>query len=97
MFQNTIEKHQQASTPKSEQPEAPRYFSTPTFDAYSHFSQFPPNFATQIALMQQQNAFLPQNLYPQGIPSQLMFQHAQLMQSPLLGHQAHNFQVKTTV
>ncbi|KAH1011544.1 hypothetical protein HUJ04_000893 [Dendroctonus ponderosae] len=92
--QNTIEKHQQASTPKPEQPEAPRYFSTPTFDAYSHFSQFPPNFATQIALMQQQNAFLPQNLYPQGIPSQLMFQHAQLMQSPLLGHQPHNFQTE---
>ncbi|XP_076256377.1 zinc finger protein castor homolog 1-like isoform X3 [Rhynchophorus ferrugineus] len=82
---------QQTSTPKEPStPETP-YFSTPTFDAYNHFSQFPPNFATQIALMQQQNAFLPQTLYQQGIPSQLMFQHAQLMQSPLLGHQNHSF------
>lgn len=78
----------------NKEPAAPGpYFSTPTFDAYNHFAQFPPNFATQIALMQQQNAFLPQSLYQQGIPSQIMFQHAQLMQSPLLGHQNHPFQV----
>ncbi|XP_066257744.1 zinc finger protein castor homolog 1-like isoform X1 [Euwallacea similis] len=76
------------------EPEASPYFSTPTFDAYNHFAQFPPNFATQIALMQQQNAFLPQSLYQQGIPSQIMFQHAQLMQSPLLGHQTHPFQTE---
>ncbi|XP_030752978.1 zinc finger protein castor homolog 1-like isoform X2 [Sitophilus oryzae] len=79
------------STPKEPStPETP-YFSTPTFDAYNHFSQFPPNFATQIAIMQQQNAFLPQSLYQQGVPSQLMFQHAQLMQGPLLTHQNHTF------
>ncbi|XP_050302924.1 zinc finger protein castor homolog 1-like isoform X2 [Anthonomus grandis grandis] len=88
------EKHQQsATTPKEPStPEATPYFSTPTFDAYNHFSQFPPNFATQIALMQQQNAFsLPQSLYQQGLSPQMMFQHAQLMQSPLLSHQAHPF------
>ncbi|XP_060532944.1 uncharacterized protein LOC132705965 isoform X2 [Cylas formicarius] len=76
-------------SPKEQQQET--YF-TPTFDAYNHFGNFPSNFATQIALMQQQNAFLPQGLYPQSIPSQIMFQHAQLMQSPLLTHQNHGFQ-----
>nr|CAH7728455.1 unnamed protein product [Callosobruchus chinensis] len=53
-------------------------YLTPTFDAYSHFNQF------QFALMSQQqmqNAFLPQSLYQNP---QLMFQHAQLMQSPLI-------------
>lgn len=54
------------------------------FDAYSHFSNFPANLATQFALMSQQNAFLPQGYG--GIPAPLMFQHtaAGLMQSPLL-------------
>ncbi|CAH1129565.1 unnamed protein product [Ceutorhynchus assimilis] len=86
--QVSLDKHQTPKEPST--PEGTPYFSTPTFDAYNHFSQFPPNFATQIALMQQQNAFLPQSLYQQAIPSQIMFQHAQLMQSPLLGHQNIN-------
>ncbi|KAL1501481.1 hypothetical protein ABEB36_006795 [Hypothenemus hampei] len=84
----SLEKSQQAGSKEAET--TPSYFSTPTFDAYNHFAQFSPTFATQIALMQQQNAFLPQSLYQQaGIPSQIMFQHAQLMQSPLLTHQNH--------
>jgi hypothetical protein len=74
-------------------------YLTPTFDAYNHFSNFPANLATQFALMSQQqsmqNAFMPQGLYQNaGIPTQLMFQHSQLMQSPLLapqhGYQADN-------
>jgi hypothetical protein len=74
-------------------------YLTPTFDAYNHFSNFPANLATQFALMSQQqsmqNAFIPQGLYQNaGIPTQLMFQHSQLMQSPLLapqhGYQADN-------
>ena len=63
-----------------------------TFDAYNHFTNFPANLATQFALISQQqtmqNAFLPQNLYQStGIPTQLMFQHTGLMQSPLLAAQ----------
>lgn len=71
-------------------------FLTPTFDAYNHFSNFPANLATQFALMSQQqtmqNAFLPQGLYQNSIPTQLMFQHSQLMQSPLLGGPQHGYQ-----
>lgn len=64
-------------------------YVTPTFDAYNHFSNFPANLATQFALMSQQQgmqtAFLPQSLYQNaGIPTQLMFQHSTMMQSPLL-------------
>ncbi|XP_023012579.1 zinc finger protein castor homolog 1 isoform X1 [Leptinotarsa decemlineata] len=61
-------------------------YLTPTFDAYSHFNNFPANlqFALLSQQQQMQNAFLPQALYPN---SQLMFQHAQLMQSPLLAPQ----------
>lgn len=55
------------------------------FEAYNHFTNFPTNLATQFAIMTQQNAFLPQGLYQNaGISPQLMFQHAQLMQNPLL-------------
>lgn len=60
---------------------------TPTFDAYTHFSNFPTNLATQFALMSQQQmqqAFLPQTLYQGGLGAQLMFQHTGLMQSPLI-------------
>lgn len=86
---------QNPSIVKSELETANSYL-TPTFDAYSHFSNFPANLATQFALMSQQqsmqNAFLPQNLYQNaGIPAQLMFQHSQLMQSPLLAPQ-HTYQ-----
>lgn len=74
-------------------------YLTPTFDTYNPFTNFPANLATQFALMSQQqsmqNAFMPQGLYQNaGIPAQLMFQHSQLMQSPLLtpqhGYQADN-------
>ncbi|XP_063923888.1 zinc finger protein castor homolog 1-like isoform X2 [Zophobas morio] len=79
--------------------DTPQYL-TPTFDAYNHFTNFPANLATQFALMSQQqsmqNAFIPQGLYQNaGIPTQLMFQHSQLMQSPLLGPQ-HGFQENMT-
>ncbi|KAJ8921199.1 hypothetical protein NQ315_013671 [Exocentrus adspersus] len=61
-------------------------YLTPTFDAYSHFNNFPANlqFALISQQQQMQNAFLPQSLYQNP---QLMFQHAQLMQSPLLATQ----------
>ncbi|XP_025834272.1 zinc finger protein castor homolog 1-like isoform X1 [Agrilus planipennis] len=75
--------------PKSEPETTASYLTTPTFDAYSHFTNFNTNLATQFALMSQQqgiqSAFLPQSLYQNaGIPAQLMFQHGSLMQSPLL-------------
>lgn len=75
--------------PKSEHETAPAHYLTPTFDAYNHFSNFPANLATQFALISQQqsmqNAFLPQGLYQNAaLPTQLMFQHSGLMQSPLL-------------
>lgn len=78
--------------PKSEHDGNP-YLPTNAFDAYSHFSNFPANLATQFALMSQQqsiqNAFLPQSLYQTGaLPAQLMFQHTGLMQSPLLTPQS---------
>ncbi|CAH1155485.1 unnamed protein product [Phaedon cochleariae] len=68
------------------QPKEPETYMTPTFDAYSHFNNFS---SLQFALISQQqqqmqNAFLPQGLYQNP---QLMFQHAQLMQSPLLAPQ----------
>ncbi|CAH0549609.1 unnamed protein product [Brassicogethes aeneus] len=58
-------------------------YVTPTFDAYSHFSNFPTNL--QFALMSQQNMQNMQyGLYNNAaLPSQLMFQH-QLLQSPLM-------------
>lgn len=61
-------------------------YLTPTFDAYSHFNNFPANlqFALISQQQQMQNAFLPQTLYQNP---QLMFQHAQLMQNPLLASQ----------
>lgn len=61
-------------------------YLTPTFDAYTHFNNFPANlqFALISQQQQMQNAFLPQSLYQNP---QLMFQHAQLMQSPLLATQ----------
>lgn len=65
------------------------YLNPAVFDAYTHFSNFPANLATQFALMSQQqsmqNAFLPQGYA--GIPAPLMFQHSGLMQSPLLAPQ----------
>ncbi|XP_031358714.1 zinc finger protein castor homolog 1-like isoform X2 [Photinus pyralis] len=72
---------QNPSLTKSE----PETYVTPTFDTYNHFTNFPSNLATQFALMSQQQAFLPQSLYQNAtIPTQLMFQHTGLMQSPLL-------------
>lgn len=58
-------------------------YLTPTFDAYSHFNNFPANlqFALISQQQQMQSAFLSPGLYQNP---QLMFQHAQLMQSPLL-------------
>lgn len=80
-LQNPVMPKQEHETP----------YLTPTFDAYNHFSNFPANLATQFALMSQQqsiqNAFLPQNLYQNALPAQLMFQHTGLMQSPLLAPQ----------
>lgn len=71
--------------------EHPTYL-TPTFDAYSHFTNFNANLATQFALMSQQtglqSAFLPQMYQNAGIPTQLMFQHSGLMQTPLLPAQS---------
>ncbi|CAG9862492.1 unnamed protein product [Phyllotreta striolata] len=61
-------------------------YLTPTFDAYNHFNNFPANlqFALISQQQQMQNPFLSQNIYQNH---QLMFQHAQLMQSPLLAPQ----------
>lgn len=77
--------------PVKSEPEQPTYL-TPTFDAYNHFTNFPANLATQFALMSQQSglqsAFLPQMYQSAGIPTQLMFQHSGLMQSPLLPPQS---------
>ncbi|KAF5280739.1 hypothetical protein FQA39_LY18022 [Lamprigera yunnana] len=73
---------QNPSLPKSD-PETT--YVTPTFDTYNHFTNFPANLATQFALMSQQNTFLPQGLYQNAaIPTQLMFQHSSLIQTPLL-------------
>ncbi|XP_044261670.1 zinc finger protein castor homolog 1-like isoform X3 [Tribolium madens] len=88
---------QSLQNPVMVKPEHETPYLTPTFDAYNHFSNFPANLATQFALMSQQqsmqNAFLPQGLYQNaGIPTQLMFQHSQLMQSPLLGGPQHGYQ-----
>lgn len=81
---------QNPTMPKTSEHEG--HYLTPTFDAYNHFSNFPANLATQFALMSQQqsmqNAFLPQTLYQNAaLPTQLMFQHTGLMQSPLLAPQ----------
>lgn len=58
-------------------------YLTPTFDAYSHFSNFPANlqFALISQQQQMQSAFLSPSLYQNP---QLMFQHAQLMHNPML-------------
>lgn len=66
--------------------ETEHQYLQPTFDPY--FSNFPPNL--QFALLQQhQNAaFLPQSLYQNPSLPQLMFQHSQLMQSPLMPPQS---------
>lgn len=78
---------QSLQNPMMSQPKEHETYLTPTFDAYSHFNSFPANlqFALISQQQQMQNAFLPQSLYQNP---QLMFQHAQLMQSPLLPPQS---------
>ncbi|XP_045465819.1 zinc finger protein castor homolog 1-like isoform X1 [Harmonia axyridis] len=73
---------QSLQNPITTKQETEHQYLQPTFDPY--FSNFPPNL--QFALLQQhQNAaFLPQSLYQNPSLPQLMFQHSQLMQSPLL-------------
>ncbi|XP_072386834.1 zinc finger protein castor homolog 1-like isoform X1 [Diabrotica undecimpunctata] len=70
-----------------QQKESHETYLPPTFDAYSHFNNFPANlqFAIMSQQQQMQNPFLSQSLYQNP---QLMFQHAQLMQSPLLAPQS---------
>ncbi|XP_057665199.1 zinc finger protein castor homolog 1 isoform X1 [Diorhabda carinulata] len=71
----------------NQQKESHETYLPPTFDAYNHFSNFPANLQFAIMSQQQQiqNPFLQQSIYQN---SQLMFQHAQLMQSPLLTPQS---------
>ncbi|KAK9884307.1 hypothetical protein WA026_005259 [Henosepilachna vigintioctopunctata] len=77
---------QTLQNPIAPKQETEHQYLQPTFDPY--FSNFPPNL--QFALLQQhQNAtFLPQSLYQNPSLPQLMFQHSQLMQSPLIPPQS---------